>query len=148
MMMRMMVVKVCVDVTLWCCVVMLCCDVVLWCCDVVLWCCVVMLCCDVVLCCVVLCCVVLCCVVMLWCFVVMVWVVVNVVVRWNDWFYAVWGFWWRTDKRTDIGDSRVAFATENVGSFREQKIILDHPSIEVIISKPYHIVKRRLYFPN
>ena len=42
-----------------------------------------LLCCDV-------------CVVMLC---VMVWLVVNVVVRWNEWFYAVWGFCWQTDRQ-------------------------------------------------
>ena len=29
------------------------------------------------------------------------------------WFQAVEGFWGQTDKRTDICDCRVAFATEN-----------------------------------
>ena len=29
------------------------------------------------------------------------------------WFQAVEGFWWRTNKRTDICDCRVAFATGN-----------------------------------
>ena len=56
---------------LWCCMLMLCDDVMLW---VRLY---VMLCCAVLWCCAVMVCEMLC---------VMVRVVVNVVVRWNEWF--------------------------------------------------------------
>ena len=41
------------------------------------------------------------------------------------WFQAVEGFWWRTNKRTDICDCRVAFATENflnIGKLKEKYI--------------------------
>ena len=78
----------------WCCVW---CSVVILHCDVLLWCCVLMLCFDVVL----WCCVVMLCVMVCEMLFVMVWVVVNVVVRWNEWFYAVCGFCWQTNRQTD-----------------------------------------------